>query len=308
MRSRHLSCRPADDSTASRIALVVAAVVAVIGSACGGDAPESASGDGFAAPDRVVAGPQGAHGQFVVECSFEGQRPDDPIVHPGQPGASHLHQFFGARDVTATSEWAELLDGGTTCDQAADTASYWTPALIGVGGRPVEPIKAIAYYRAGPDVDPTTVEPYPAGFMVVAGDHTALEPQPTSVAAFGCGSGGDRSTAPTDCDGVPLTMVITFQDCWDGEHVRSPVVPDPDSHVSYSRAGRCPESHPVPVPQLQLVIEYPAVIESELDGLALASGSIHTGHADFWNAWDQDKLVNEVTRCIHLDLVCGVRG
>ena len=42
--------------------------------------------------------------------------------------------------------------------------------------------------------------------------------------------------------------------------------------------------------------------------VALAAGNIHTGHADFWNAWDQDKLTNEVTRCIHRDLVCGVSG
>jgi hypothetical protein len=85
-------------------------------------------------------------------------------------------------------------------------------------------------------------------------------------------------------------------------------VPDPDLHVSYSRDGTCPPSHPVPVPQLQLVVEYPPVPGPELDSLALASGNIHTGHADFWNAWDQQKLVNEVARCIRRDLVCGVSG
>ena len=289
------------------MSLATAAVVTVV-AGCGGDAPETASAEGFAAPDRVIAGPQGDVGQFVVECSFDGFRPDDPIVHPDQPGASHLHQFFGAHDVSATSEQDQLLSGGTTCDQSADTASYWAPALIGADGDPIEPIKAIAYYRAGPDIDPTTVEPYPAGFMTVAGDHTALEAQPTSVAAFACGSGSARSAEPTDCGGASLTMVITFQDCWDGEHVRSPVVPDPDLHVSYSRRGECPASHPVPIPQLQLLVEFPPVAADELGGLAFASGNIHTGHADFWNAWDQDKLTNEVTRCIHRDLVCGVSG
>lgn len=274
----------------------------------GVDAVPTVTEVAFTAPDRVVAGPQGAVGQFVVECGFDRFRPDDPIVHPDQPAAGHLHQFFGAHAVSATSEYHQLLAGGTTCDQSADTAAYWTPALIGAEGDPIEPIRAIAYYRAGPGVEPTTVEPYPAGFMTVAGDHTALEAQPTSVVAFGCGTGAARTSEPTDCGGAPLTMVVTFQDCWDGEHVRSPIVPDPDLHVSYSRGGRCPASHPVAVPQLQLVVEYPPVAESELGRLALASGDIHTGHADFWNAWDQDKLINEVTRCIHRDLVCGVSG
>lgn len=285
---------------------MIGAVAAL--SACGATVPETASSPGFAAPDRVIAGPQGSVGQFVVECGFDRYQADDPIVQPGDTGASHLHQFFGASDVSADSTYDDLLGGGTTCDQSADTASYWTPALIEADGEPVEPIRAVAYYRAGPDVDPASVVPYPEGFMVVAGDHAALEPQSTSVVAFGCGSGVARTAEPTDCGRADLAMIITFQDCWDGVNVRSPIVTDADVHVSYSRAGECPTSHPVPIPQLQLVIDYPAVRPDEIGTLALSSGNIHTGHADFWNAWDQAKLDNEVVRCIHRDLACGISG
>lgn len=302
MRSRRPTCRRAERPVA-----LVAALALIVG-ACGGDAPEVAAPAAFAAPDRVIAGPQGNVGQFVVDCAFDRFRADDPIVHPGQSGASHLHQFFGAVDVSAESSGAELRSGATTCDQRADTASYWAPTLVGPDGIPLESIVAAAYYRAGPDVDPLTVVPYPPGFMTVAGDSTSLEPQPMSVVAFGCGTGAARFTEPTDCGSANPTMMITFQDCWDGVNARSPIVPDPDAHVSYSRGGACPESHPVAIPQLQLAIEYPPIPEADLDRLALTSGNIHSGHADFWNTWDQDKLANEVSRCIHRDLVCGLGG
>lgn len=38
----------------------------------------------------------------------------------------------------------------------------------------------------------------------------------------------------------------------------------------------------------------------------LASGDIITGHADFWNVWNQDKLEQEVALCLNRDLICGV--
>ena len=303
MRSRFPIFRRAD-----RLAIVLLLVAA----ACGvGDdaAPPSGDAQQFAAPDRVISGPQGAVGQFVVECGFSHYLPDDPIVHPGEPGASHLHQFFGSVDAGVDATEQQLLDGDTTCDQRLDTASYWTPALIDADQNLIEPIKAIAYYRAGPDVEPTEVVAYPPGMMLVAGDHTAVEPQPLSIVSWSCMTGSMRSERPLDCTGATsMRMSITFQDCWDGEHVRSPIVPDPDLHVAYSSAGECPDTHPVHLLQLQLAIDFPPVPADELDGLALASGDILSGHADFWNTWDQAKLENEVAHCLHRNLPCGLAG
>ena len=302
MRSRFRNSPRAD-----RLAIVLLLAV----SACGfGSSDPSPGGvQAFSAPDRVINGPQGGVGQFVVECGFSHYLPDDPIVHPGEPGGSHLHQFFGAVDsgVAATEEL--LLAGETTCEQRLDTASYWTPALIDAEQNLIEPLKAVAYYRAGPDVDPALVAPYPAGMMLVAGDHTAVEPQPMSVVSWSCSTGGERSSTPPDCVGAPsLRMSVTFQDCWDGEHIRSPIVPDPDLHVAYSAAGECPDTHPVHLLQLQLAIDYPPVPADQLEGLALTSGDILSGHADFWNTWNQAKLENEVAHCLHRNLPCGLAG
>src|SRR5262245_26804551 len=66
---------------------------------------------------------------FKVQCPASHRLPDDPIVFPGKPGASHLHQFIGNRTTDANSTADSLLAGGTTCDDQADTSAYWVPAL-----------------------------------------------------------------------------------------------------------------------------------------------------------------------------------
>ena len=103
----------------------------------------------------------------------------------------------------------------------------------------------------------------------------------------GVGAGGDaRRPAPRAgrC-GWP----ISFPDCWDGEHLDSP---DHVAHMARSVGGACPDSHPVVMPQLLLAITYP--VTGDGHDLSLASGSLITGHADFFNAWDEDKLRTEV--------------
>ena len=91
--------------------LALAAVLVVITGCASGDS-QAETGVGIAAdtdlvafsePDVVLRGPQGSVGQFVVECMFDQFLPDDPIVFPGQPGASHLHQYFGGSGVNANS-------------------------------------------------------------------------------------------------------------------------------------------------------------------------------------------------------------
>lgn len=267
-----------------------------------GLAPEGS--DAGAAPDHPIAGPQGTVGQFVVECALSHSATDDPIVHPGHAGNSHLHDFFGSLVVDADSTYDELLDGGTSCQQQLDTAAYWAPALLDANGTAVVPLRSVAYYRAGLGVDPATVVTFPPDFKMIAGDADASMPQPTSVVAWTCNAGGTRHPAPPVCpDGANLRLVITFPDCWDGSSIDSD---DHRSHVAYNTAGVCPPSHPVSVPQLQFAIDYRHVPDPS--GLSLASGPLVTAHSDFWNTWDQDKLEREVRTCINADVVCGISG
>jgi hypothetical protein len=279
-----------------RPALAVAMAAGAI--ACGADGVLPS-----VAPLAPHVGPQGRDGQFVVECGFAHAAPDDPIVHPGHSGASHVHLFFGATDVGASTTYDQLVSGGTTCEQTADTASYWAPALLHPDRTTVAPLRSVAYYRAGPGVDPARVVAYPPGLEMIAGDSLSTVAQPTSVVAWSCGTGAERAVTPPDCSGAPsLRMLVTFPDCWDGDRLSSP---DHKEHTTYSTGGECPPSHPVSVPQLQFAIDYPPV---DPTGLMLASGDIRSGHADFWNGWQQEKLEREVQQCLVRDLVCGVSG
>jgi hypothetical protein len=96
-------------------------------------------------------------------------------------------------------------------------------------------------------------------------------------------------------------MHVFFPDCWDGEHLDSA---DHRAHVAYSEGGACPDAHPVHLPQLEFVILYP--VSGDPTGLRLASGDPITAHADFLNAWEPEKLANEVSHCIHRAAICGV--
>jgi hypothetical protein len=288
--------------------LLAAMVLGAVGVACG------ASGDGaelVEARDALRRGPQGNVAQFVVECELSHLAYDDPIVHPGMAGMSHLHQFFGNAEVDSDPTYERVSGAETSCERRSDTASYWAPALLDARGDVIEPYKLTAYYRPGPGIDPASVEPYPAGLMMVAGDAFAEEQQPVETVAWGCGAGSKRDPQPPDCrvtlegdleptNSQGLRLWVTFPDCWDGKTVTTGVA---STHVADSVGGLCPESHPVPIPQLQMAIDFPPV---DPDGLSLASGDIKTAHADFWNVWDQSALEDEVRLCLNRDLVCGV--
>jgi hypothetical protein len=257
---------------------------------------------GAVAPTRHV-GPQGGFGQFVVECDWSHSAPDDPIVHAGMPGMSHRHDFFGNTGTDSTSTPESLLGGDTTCQNQLDTAAYWAPSLL-VGGEPVRPSGSTAYYRAAPGVDPTRVVAFPPGLMIVAGDMLAdaEQPQPVDLAGWACGVSPRQHPTPPSCPAsAPLRGVVTFPDCWDGEHLDAV---DHRSHMANSRDGECPASHPVHVPQLTFAIDYP--VTGADNALSLASGELEGLHSDFVNAWHQEELERKVELCLHRDAVCGL--
>jgi hypothetical protein len=271
-----------------RAATVLVAVAVAAGAA--GLPERDAEGSG---------GPQGRVGQFVVECGWSHSSFDDPIVHPGHAGASHRHDFFGNTATAARSTYEQLLASPTTCQQRLDTAAYWAPSVLAADGTPLAPVAATAYYRVGPGIDAAGVEAYPPDLRMVGGGETGTGPG--AAAAWTCRAGASRVALPPACAATAgLELSIVFADCWDGVATDSA---DHRAHVAYSDDGACPSSHPVPIPQLELVIDYGPV---EVAGLSLSSGAISTAHADFWNTWNQDKLETEVDACLRRRQVCGV--
>src|SRR5438128_6843801 len=81
-------------------------------------------------------------------CNYSRSLMDDPIVYPGQPGVSHLHDFYGNTTTDAYSTIVSLLAAGTTsCVNPGETAAYWVPALMYNNVLKTSP-SATIYYRS----------------------------------------------------------------------------------------------------------------------------------------------------------------
>jgi hypothetical protein len=262
--------------------------------------PAAFGGEG---PDREAQAPSRADlvgVNFIEDCRYSHQAPDDPIVFPGKPGASHLHTFVGARTTNAFSTFGSLRSGGTTCRRQDDTAAYWVPALY-EGASQVLPLAATIYYRRGTLAE---VSPFPNNLRMIAGDATATSPQSMRVTFWSCGvaSGVERSASvPTcpDARGSFLRLHIRFPECWDGRRLDSP---DHRSHMAYAVRGACPSSHPVAVPQITQIYRYPT---RGGEGFSLSSGGVYSAHADFVNAWKPGALRTLVDDCLNALVHCG---
>jgi hypothetical protein len=257
-------------------------------------------------------------GAFHANCPASHVAPDDPIVFPGDPGASHLHEFFGNRQTrAATVPRALRRRAATTCvrdDEAgganarADSSAYWFPALF-IGGDRVPATGDVAvYYTSGPRRF-RQIKPFPPRLRMIAGDASGRASRlvgATRVYVWRCAGTtlvpSTESSAPT-CETPDLRLDITFPDCWDGRRLDSR---DHKSHMAYSReAGPrrvCPDSHPVLVPILKVGLRYHTTGGPTLK---LASGPVDTAHGDFMNGWNQRELAKLVRRCLNTNKYCG---
>ncbi len=247
----------------------------------------------------------GSFGAMQVVCHPSHTNHDDPIVFPRQPRAAHQHEFFGNRSTNAFSTVESLTGKPTTCSRPGDTAAYWVPAVLN-NGRRVTPDRVIAYYRTTGIRDVSSVRPFPRGLKMIAGSAmaTASNPQPTRITNWHCGDGVQGTAGvPRSCPGEALTLRIVFPNCWNGRTLDSA---DHKSHMAYAGAGGargCPSSHPVPVPALSLNFRWK--ISGSLSGVRLASGGVHSGHADFFNSWNQSAQAQLVRDCLNAGRVCN---
>ncbi len=237
---------------------------------------------------------------FVSNCQYSHRASDDPIVFPGQPGASHSHDFIANRSTNAASTYASLRAASSLCRRGGDTAAYWVPTLYD-NGVAVAPRVTNAYYLPN-GKELTSIKPFPAGLKVVAGNAKATSAQSLQVARWTCT--GDTTVAasslPPTCPARSnLLLIVRFPDCWNGRDLDSA---DHKSHLAYAARRQCPSTHPVPLPLLALHVNYPVAGGS---GITLASGSPYTAHADFFNAWNQRVLTDLVCRCLNAGVHCG---
>lgn len=252
------------------------------------------------------------HHEFQVNCSPSHHQPDDPIVFPGLPGASHDHTFLGNKTTNANSTTESLQAAGTgttTCLAPDDLSAYWFPTVYN-GGQVVLPNFAqVVYYKSGV-LDYTTVKPFPPGFRFVTGSPNATIDQfqnaPGAVEGWECGTSSHNWDIPVNCPaGTQLNIRYQAPSCWDGVHLDSA---DHKSHVAYPDKATltCPADHPVPVPMLEFKMAFPA--SGDMSQVRLASGRGFSWHYDFFNAWEPETLAALVSHCINGGLQCDPRG
>jgi len=244
--------------------------------------------------------------EFPADCPFTHRLPDDPIVFPSMPGASHSHDFMGNRTTNAYSNLNSLTAGTSNCNPAIDLSSYWVPTLY-ANNVAIAPSMATFYYLGeGVRSDITArIQPFPAGLRVVAGSATATGPT-GSRARWSCLHAGHVPPSGNfvNCpSGTQLESYLDFPQCWDGRNLDSA---DHKSHMAYPVNQACPTSHPVPVPKLRQVIRYP--VSGDPARFRLASGNGYSMHGDFFNAWPVAALAQRVRDCINPVIKCGADG
>lgn len=261
-----------------------------------------------AAPDVV--------GAFRFICMPGQLKKDDPIVYPGLPGRSHLHQFFGNDTADAYSTYASLRQSGnSTCMSPVNRSAYWVPALLNGKGQVVRPDYVTIYYKRRPKSDPVVSDPshpqyqgkavaLPNGLRFIFGrDILNLQDASTGHLDFVCD--GPVSFTPNEwknledaqrgCpSGNRIGARLSAPDCWDGKNLDSA---DHRSHVAYASYGswgylKCPVTHPYVIPTFTMGIWYsqaPGEVYSFVSD-DLDTSPTHkrgdTFHADFFMAWD----------------------
>lgn len=287
----------------TRLALLLALAAAVMVLAT---APEPQPVDVVLEPQPVDHVREGDV-RFKTTCNFDHAAADDPIVYPGQPGASHLHDFTGRVGITAsTTTYAELIKGRTTCNDHGDRAGYWTPSVY-VNGVQAKPTRMTAYYRRGNKHG--TIEAYPAGLKIIAGHSMSDPSSPTGLTGWQCDEVRPPRSTPDGCSGE-VVVRIGFPDCWDGVNLDTA---DHRSHMAYSThdaalgANACPPTHPVQVPALATHTHYSLPPGGRVTGLS--SGDLTTGvHGDFFNGWEIARLAERVETCLNGYQTCPSGG
>ena len=245
-------------------------------------------------------------GAFRTSCAYSHMGFDDPIVYPGQPGASHLHTFFG-NSLTSAATTAESLrsTGNSTCrGGTVNRSAYWVPTMIDTTtGRPVVPDNAQIYYKRGYQVSTSTpIKAMPTGLRMIAGNPTNTTPVAVGY-RFRCQGGPNNSndqygTSIPSCDaGAQMVQEIFFPQCWDGRNLDAP---DHKSHMSYPVqlsqspfTWSCPASHPVVLPQVAFNVAYTVPSPGAAKAWRLASDMYdrslpagYSSHGDWFNGWN----------------------
>ena len=287
---------------------------------------------GSASPDVL--------GAFRFICNAGQVLRDDPIVYPGQPGKSHLHQFYGNTGANANSTYSSLRGGGqSTCMSPLNRSAYWMPAMLDGSGSVVRPDFVSIYYKRRPKTDPKcsltsgdaqaegNCVNLPNGLKFIFGYDMLTGKTPTGSLWFNCQGPGSTpgkyatlTDAAAKCPaGAQLGAIIEAPDCWDGKNLDSANHRDHVAYASYGTWGykKCPSTHPYVIPTFTLGAWFTS--DANVRNWRLSSDEMMpnlprgtTFHADFFMAWDptvkqmwHDNCIDKLLNCSGGDLGNG---
>jgi hypothetical protein len=201
-------------------------------------------------------------GAFRMFCTAGQLLRDDPLVSPGQPGVSHLHQFFGNTGANAGSNYQSLrTSGGTTCGQSStpfNRSAYWFPAMLDGVGNVVKPDFIKLYYKRNANIDPLCSPSntptlgqcvdlpngirYVFGYNMKTGEgfggasiFYSCVPSEDGTVSNGPATGRYASIAEVAAAGCPvgaqLVIAANSPNCWDGMSLDTA---DHRSHMAYA--------------------------------------------------------------------------
>lgn len=158
-------------------------------------------------------------GAFREPALFSHFNFDDPIVYPGQKGASHGHaQFgYGFTDAFTTSDTLKSCMSSTNGGGTLNCSAYWVPLMVDTtDGSVVTPASMLIYYKTGyGGVDTTKIQPVPRDLRFISGNPAGSSEADAQVGRFVCVGGatgvGWQKSIPTTCNnGNQMIMEVSF--------------------------------------------------------------------------------------------------
>ena len=265
-------------------------------------------------------------GTFRISCKFSHAAFDDPIVWPGRPGMTHLHQFFGNTSTRFASDLDNMATAGnSTCAGGTlNRSGYWTPPMVyhrpgnSRDGEVLFGYDNNAYYKSDCCYNTAAIVsamkwPQP-GHRMIAGNATNTGVLNTNIAKFACQGSSSHffDHIPTTAEATALgagecpgiTMMIIFPQCWDGVNLDSP---NHQSHMAPADAyaGCTDPAFPTLFPTISFNVHFRINDLADLDYLRLASDqpkataagvcadAAHnycagaTAHGDWVNGWPE---------------------
>ena len=275
-------------------------------------------------------------GAFRFICQAGQLNWDDPIVYPGQTGASpHLHQWFGNALGNAQSTYRSLREAGdSTCMGPLNRSAYWIPAMLDGRGQAIRPDWISIYYKRVPVTAPVcgkggaNCRQVPRGLRFIFGFDTKRmgDKQPENIIFHwkcltpqntyrgGLETRFDRLDCPA---GNSVMVTLEAPDCWDGKRLDSADHRSHIVHQAYSpNDGKayCPRSHPILIPQFTIGVVYNIADGERIQDWYLSSDRMtgmpqmpsgSTFHADWYGAWDDATVKTWTANCIDRLLSCS---